>query len=502
MAYGVTDSGFNRKKFTDIKESLEQRARNLFGEDVDLSETSPLMKIINASSLELARLWDSAELIYSSAYIDQATGVNLERIAKLMGIQRSPATYSTGQATFYGDNDTKVPNEFTIATSSGLKFETTESGVIGQETSGEVTLDIKALKTGEDYNVPSNTIDEFVDNKSGVLEVNNDNATTGGEEVETDASLRTRVKSALDVVGNATKTAIENKLLEVDGITSVSVSENDDISIDIIIGGLGSKDELSEEVKEEVDDTINSVRAYGIPYYWDTPTHITINVGGGETEDEYSLSVSGDATNPSNLFDNDTSSNVTYDSTDEYVEIDLGEETTITGYRYYGNTNHNGDGDYKIQYYDGSSWNDLVTDITTRDDSWSDWKEVEYNVTQNIRIVATTLDSDGENEPAEFELELGSTTVVTEDNYPDDAETQIKDAIYDYINSLDVSDDVVYTKLYDVIFNVGDWVYNIEDLRIGDLDSGSLGNSIISIGSTEKASTTFDDIYIDLRTKA
>lgn len=504
MSYGVTESGFNRKSFTEIKESLEERAKTLFGNDVDLSKTSPLMKLINSSALELARMWDSAELIYSSAYIDQASGINLERIAKLVGVQRQTATFSVGEATFYGDNDVKVPKGFTISTENSIMFETTQSGVIGQKIDGEVILDIKALESGEYSNVPAETITKFVDNKNGIISVKNVNSTSGGENVETDASLRTRVKSILNVRANATKTAIENTVLNIDGVTSVTLNENDDISIELILGGLGAKSELTQDKKDEIDKTINDVRAYGIPYVWDTPTQITINVGGGGiSEDDYSTTITGNVTDSTNLFDNDTSTVSTYNNTGEYVEIDIGEIKTMTDFKYYGNSSHDEDGYYKIQYYDSesSSWIDLVSNISTRADSWSDWIETDYVESQKFRIVSTTIDSNGSNIPAEFTLRLGATKVYVDKDYPDKALSKIESRIYDYINELDVAEDVIYTKLYDVIYNAGDWVYNIKDLEMGDISSGTLGTADVSIGSTEKATTTMVDIFINMKVR-
>lgn len=278
MTYGVTDSGFNRKTFSDILDDLKERAENLFGENVDLGDTSPLIKIINVSALELARLWDAAESIYSAGYLNEASEQSLERIGILAGVSRTPASFSEGIVTFTGTQGTVVPLGTTISTSEGTLFETTEEGIIGE--TGEIDIEVDAVVAGDDGNVQADTITEFVDTVSGLTAVTNDSATSGGADRQTDASYRQSIRDALELEGKATETAITNALLNVSGVTSVSIVEEDDRSLTITIGGIGDKASLTEEKEDEIDDAIDDVRAFGIPVEWGTPTEIDIYVSG------------------------------------------------------------------------------------------------------------------------------------------------------------------------------------------------------------------------------
>jgi uncharacterized phage protein gp47/JayE len=86
MSYGVTPQGFKRKTFDAIVADLQAAARNEFGSDVDLSNVSPLGKLINTIAYELSVKWQSSEEEYNSAYVDTAEGINLHQVGKYIGL--------------------------------------------------------------------------------------------------------------------------------------------------------------------------------------------------------------------------------------------------------------------------------------------------------------------------------------------------------------------------------------------------------------------------------
>lgn len=388
MEYGVTDTGFNVKGFNAIQESLENRARSLWDDDIDLSEGSVLRKLIDTISLEIARLWDTSQHVYSSSFVEEATGDSLDRIGMLVGVYRDPATFAEGIATFEGDEGLTIDEGFTIQTNDGVKYATTESGEI--DSSEELELNIRALRPGSNGNVSSlGVVNEFVDHKSGVTSVENTTTIDGGEDRETDSDLRIKIRNAIEVRAKATESAVKRELLDIDGVTSVSLQENFDRSVLLYIGGIGDKSEISDELSDEIDEAIDNVRAFGIPFSWDTPTHSDITIA------------------------------------DIY-----------------------------------SSTGDLLST------------------------------------PEDFRVE-----VTREDT--DEAKETIVDNIMGYINSLDVNEDVVYRKIIGVIYNSGDWVYDVKGMYIAknytdeDLDD-VFSKDNISIALEEKASIEEDDIMIEV----
>ena len=55
--YGIVPSGFNPKPYDVILQDKKDRAVLMFGSNVDLSETSPLLKLLEVQALEEAELW-------------------------------------------------------------------------------------------------------------------------------------------------------------------------------------------------------------------------------------------------------------------------------------------------------------------------------------------------------------------------------------------------------------------------------------------------------------
>lgn len=102
------------------------------------------------------------------------------------------------------------------------------------------------------------------------------------------------------------------------------------------------------------------------------------------------------AVTPESLNDNNVGTAVSYDTVDQYSEVDLGDIYAVSQFRMFSEYAHNGDGNFKIQYYDGSAWQDLNTGIATLTvaSTWSSWTDLTTHiVTNKIRFVCTALDT-------------------------------------------------------------------------------------------------------------
>jgi len=71
---GVDSNGFTLKTYNEIIADMEARAKNEFGLDIDLSDTSPLSKFLRDIAQEMAVMWQVLEDVYYAAFIDFATG--------------------------------------------------------------------------------------------------------------------------------------------------------------------------------------------------------------------------------------------------------------------------------------------------------------------------------------------------------------------------------------------------------------------------------------------
>ncbi len=105
----------------------------------------------------------------------------------------------------------------------------------------------------------------------------------------------------------------------------------------------------------------------------------------------------GTAATPQSVNDNNTGTQSNANGVGEYAEIepDAVARFVVKQYRVYGDVSQNGDGTWKLEYWDGSAWQDWETGISTRVASWSGWVEPAAGViiTSKMRLTAVTLDT-------------------------------------------------------------------------------------------------------------
>ena len=86
--FGVTADGFAAKGFDVILGEAMTRTQDMFGDDVDLSVTSPLWKILSVTASEDAQLWQRLEDVYYSRFISCAVGDDLDLLGDDVGVPR------------------------------------------------------------------------------------------------------------------------------------------------------------------------------------------------------------------------------------------------------------------------------------------------------------------------------------------------------------------------------------------------------------------------------
>ncbi len=224
MSFGLTKDGVKIKKYPDLIESMENKAKQLYGEDVNLSERSPLGLFLKNIAWELKDLWQLGQDVYYSAYVDFAEGFSLDNTGKIITIERKPAQKANGTITIFGESKTNIPKGFKISTDM-VVFETTISSVIGDN--GKIEIPIVAIEPGENGNVPANTITKIVNPIPGVDSITNLEQTQGGREIEEDYEFRERYYRSLSKGGSSTREAVEAALLDMSNVVDAFVDENE-----------------------------------------------------------------------------------------------------------------------------------------------------------------------------------------------------------------------------------------------------------------------------------
>ncbi|MCL2617919.1 MAG: baseplate J/gp47 family protein [Defluviitaleaceae bacterium] len=243
--YGLTRQGFKRKPYTQLIIDKIERARDLFGEDIEVSDRSPLGLYIQSEAWEESKLWDEMENVYFSAFIDDAEGKQLDGLVKYIGLFRRPALHAIGYVKITGRAGRVVEQGTRVRTESSIVFRVTGSVSVSAEglimlTEGDVVLDhngfglagIQAAERGRTGNVTGGRIDRLFHPAQGIHTITNPERTSGGLEIETDEELRDRYYRSLSRKGKATRAAIEAAILELPTVKDALVLENITMEVD------------------------------------------------------------------------------------------------------------------------------------------------------------------------------------------------------------------------------------------------------------------------------
>jgi len=93
-SFGVTPEGFKQKTVQDLKTEIEDAERASFGSGVNLLATSVFGQLNGVFSNRLAELWEVANAVYRALYPDSATGEALDNVAAITGALRLAAAKS------------------------------------------------------------------------------------------------------------------------------------------------------------------------------------------------------------------------------------------------------------------------------------------------------------------------------------------------------------------------------------------------------------------------
>lgn len=174
--WGLTDAGFRRPTYAELLDSLEYKARELFGAKANLTVRSPLGIFLRIFAWVLNLLFSTIEDVYNSRFIDTAVGSSLYNLGRAIGLQLLGAQKSVGYLRFEGNDGVFVPEGFLAETTAGIQYVTIKSGVIQN---GFIVLPATAAISGPSGNTAEHTISTITNPKSGITAVTNEQILKG-----------------------------------------------------------------------------------------------------------------------------------------------------------------------------------------------------------------------------------------------------------------------------------------------------------------------------------
>lgn len=270
-------NGFNRKKYNEILTDMQVQARESFGEDINLANSSLLGLFLQNIAWEIARMWELAEDVYFSSFVDYSEGVSLDGVGKYISISRAPATPARGEITVSGTDGTVIPRGFRVADEKvSTIYITLERAEIA---GGSVDISVESVDRGRDQNLPASTLVKMVNPISGVDSITNSAATEGGRDVELDPDFRERYYRSGAKGGSSTRVSVEAALLDVEGVVDAHVIENDTMDPIGTIPPKSLAPFVLGGVDEDLARTILESKAGGIRSYGTTEVTIDDSKG-------------------------------------------------------------------------------------------------------------------------------------------------------------------------------------------------------------------------------
>jgi len=202
------------KSLTEIRTDLITSINTLLP-NLDLTEGTPERDMFVEAQISgnLQNLWNT--LIYTQKlhapliYYEDLDEEDIDRYCSTFNVIPTPATYSSGQVTFY--TSTEPTSDIVISTGTRVTtvsaepvifevigtytlYEATKNSYYNSVTERwEITCNVQAVESGPDYRAASGAITEIETTISGIEGVTNEDSITGGEDSESIVNRLKRV---------------------------------------------------------------------------------------------------------------------------------------------------------------------------------------------------------------------------------------------------------------------------------------------------------------------
>ena len=226
----LNEFGFTRRTYNDLVESMENKTKELFGENARTTSNSVLGVLIRVFAWPLSLMYELLERVYLSSFINSSTGVSLDRLASNYSIIRGPASAALVTLEFTGQADYVIEEGVQFATDNMIIFEMIDVVTIDQY--GQGSGQAVSVDYSDRSNVAAGTITVALEPVEELYSVNNPSAASGGSKAEDDKSLRDRIKASNTSNPGPPVNGIISAVLSVPGVRMARLVENNKMEVD------------------------------------------------------------------------------------------------------------------------------------------------------------------------------------------------------------------------------------------------------------------------------
>lgn len=222
LAAQITSAGISAPTYDQIKQSLEESFRAIFGADVYITPDSQdgQMIALFASAINDSNLMAIA--VYNATRPSFAQGAGLSSGVKINGIRRKVASESTAVGNVVGVNGTVI-NSGVVQDTNGNKWDLPP--VVNIPGAGFIAVTVTAQEPGS-LSQPVGSINQIATPTLGWQSFVSTSDSVPGDPVESDAALRKRQTVAAALPNNTPLGGLQAALEALAGVTEVRVYEN------------------------------------------------------------------------------------------------------------------------------------------------------------------------------------------------------------------------------------------------------------------------------------
>lgn len=230
---GLDKTGLSTPSYAQLLSQYTAKGKQLFGDDFQVDENSVFGIYVRVIGWVNALIYQDIQYTYLANYLDQATGISLDRLGNNFSVSRNPAQAATVSLTFTGTPGYVIhgAEDSTIySTVDDIEFNLVDDVTIGPNGTGigEAVCSVKD-STG---NVPANSIIVAVEPDENVTAVTNLVQASGGTEQETDTDFRKRIKLTLQSQAGPTLKGLYTALYDLPAVEQVQIVENNTMETD------------------------------------------------------------------------------------------------------------------------------------------------------------------------------------------------------------------------------------------------------------------------------
>lgn len=485
---GLTENGYSILRLNQILEDLRTKAVDLFqdllpeGDVVNTSDNSTLGRMIGLISPSLADLWEASQDVYDGFNINAATGIALDNLVALGGVQRQPASSTITTVKLTGAAGTVVPIDTEFQSINNGKFHRLlETVVLNTSAAYSVTANVLTVANSTAYTISYQKNPDSLGEGVVAVTITSDGSAT---EAEILADLAAAINSAPhNTLFTATVSGSDLK------IESLDTTKKFDFSCSANLN-LGVVEKISTVACTEagpVEQPANTVSRISVPV--SGLTAITNPLSGiigteRETDEElrarYVVAKFGDG---QSLIESLYSALYALDGVESVVILENDTDVALTA---------------PNPPVPPHSFYTVVLGGESQEIGDAIWNNKPAGILAYGTNTVTVYDSQEVAHTVAFDRPTSVAIYVTvnitvQSNFAPNGVDLMKQAIADHINALLIGDDVIYSRLYTPVNSIPG--HYVTSLTIGTSPS-PVGTSNITIAYDEKATITAANINI------